>query len=273
MLNNIRRIIKRYLVREKITTIKTPVFNGKLLLNKTALIVGGSGGIGSAIAEMYVANGCKVVIAGTNEQKLNSLCERMGEKSDYLVIDLKNVSEFKDKIFLAEKKLGKIDILVNCSGVHCNDKFGEISEREWNNIMDINVKGMYFMSQEFANYIILNKLKGHILNVGSASCAKPGWTPYEISKCAVQSMTRGMADKLIKHGIVVNSIAPGPVATKMLGRENGENIIWTGNPTGRMATPEEIANLAVFMVSNLGDLIVGDTYFISGGSGTVCIDR
>lgn len=273
MLSKIKAILKRYLIKEKITPIKTPVFHGKMLDQKCALIIGGSGGIGFAIAKHFVSNGCKVVITGTKAEKLSALSANIGENCDFILVDLKNITSFKDKINLAAKKLGKIDILVNAAGVHCKEKFGNISEEEWDNVINTNLKGVYFMSQEVANYMISNNIKGHILNVGSASCAKPGWTPYEISKCAVKSLTLGMADKLIKHGIVVNSIAPGPVATQMLGKDNDDDLKWDGNPTGRMATPEEIANLAVLMSSDLGDLIVGDTYFISGGSGTVCIDK
>ena len=139
--------------------------------------------------------------------------------------------------------------------------------------MDVNLKSMYFACQEVANYMINNKIKGHILNVSSASSAKPGWTPYEISKNAVRALTLGFADKLVKHGIVVNAIAPGPVSTPMLKNMDKEDISWQGNPTGRMSTPAEIANWVVFMASDMGNMIIGDTFFISGGSGTICIDK
>lgn len=273
MLGKFKTFFKRYIVKEKITPIKIPIFQGKMLENKCALIIGGSGGIGYAIAKHFVSNACRVIITGTKDNKLSGLSSSLGENCDFLSLDLKNVASFKDVVDKSVNKLGKIDILVNAAGVHCKDKFGNISEEEWDKVIDTNLKGVYFMSQEVANYMISNNIKGHILNVGSASCAKPGWTPYEISKCAVKSLTLGMADKLIKHGIVVNSIAPGPVATQMLGKENDDDLRWNGNPTGRMAPPEEIANLAVLMASDLGNLIVGDTYFISGGSGTVCIDK
>ena len=121
--------------------------------------------------------------------------------------------------------------------------------------------------------MIENHIKGHILIVSSASSAKPGWTPYEISKNGVKALTLGFADKLIKHGIVVNSIAPGPVSTPMLGKNDTSDIAWEGNPTGRMSTPAEIANWALFMVSDIGNMVVGDTFYISGGSGTICLDK
>lgn len=273
MLSKIKKYILNNLVREKITPIKTPVYEGQLLIGKVAMIIGGSGGIGQGIAERFIANGCRVILSGTNEEKLSSLCRKFGDKSRYIVLDVQVVESLHKKILEASDFFGKIDIFVYSAGVHGYDQFGSVTEYTWNKIMDINLKGMYFLCQEAANYMISNKIQGHILNISSASCTKPGWTPYEISKWGVRSMTLGLADKLIKNGIVVNSIAPGPVATAMLGRETGDNLTWQGNPSGRMATIEEIGNLAVFMVSSMGTLIVGDTYFISGGSGTICIDK
>lgn len=265
--------LKSKLIREKIIPVNIPIVEGKLLEGKIALIIGGSGGIGLGIASSFLANGCQVIISGTNEKKLSTICQKLGENAGWVMLDIRNINDISTKINDAVKIFGRIDILVNSAGVHCAEMFGNVTEDTWNKVMNINLKGMYFASQEMSQYMIRNKIKGHILNISSASCVKPGWTPYEISKWGVRGMTLGFADKLVKYGIVVNSIAPGPVATSMLGREVGDNLTWNGNPTGRMATTSEIGNLAVFMVSNLGDLIVGDTYFISGGSGTICIDK
>lgn len=265
--------IKKIITRKEIIPIKTTVYDGNILNGKVALIIGGSGGIGSGFAERFISNGCKVIIAGTNVGKLKDICTRLGENSRWLAIDTRVIESLRDKIESAATLFGTIDILVYSAGVHCHDKFGEIKEETWNDVIDINLKGMYFTCQAIANFMIKYNIKGHILTVSSASSTKPGWTPYEISKWGVRGLTLGFADKLIPHGIVVNSIAPGPVATAMLGRENDNNLAWPGNPTGRMATIEEISNLAVLMVSDMGDLIVGDTFFISGGSGTICIDK
>lgn len=273
MFGKIMRFIHKYFVVEKVKPINIPVFEGNLLSKKTSLIVGGSGGIGFAIAKRFVSNGCNVVITGTNEQKLIDLCKKLGDNCSYLLLDLSTENNYDQKVEEVIKRLGKIDILVNSAGIHGSGKFGDITLEEWDNILNINLRGTYFMSQAVANYMIKNKIKGHILNVSSASSAKPGWTPYEISKAGVKSLTLGLADKLVKHGIIVNSIAPGPVATEMLGRADGDNLSWIGNPTGRMATADEVANLSLFMVSSMGDLVVGDTFYISGGSGTICIDR
>lgn len=102
------------------------------------------------------------------------------------------------------------------------------------------------------------KIKGHILNVSSAAALKPGYTPYEISKSGVRSFTLGAAAELIPYGIVVNAIAPGPVATAMLGRKEGDTLYTDCIPAKRFATPSEIGQLAVIMVSDMCDLVIGD---------------
>ena len=167
----------------------------------------------------------------------------------------------------------KIDILVNSAGVVSHSGFENMTEEEYDSIMNINAKGTYFMSQAVSKFMIAHKIRGHILNVSSSSSLRPAWTPYQMSKWAVRGLTLGLADCLLPHGIIVNAIAPGPVATPMLGKKEGDEIFNSGNPSGRYAMPSEIANLAVFMVSSMGDLIVGDTFYITGGSGNITLHR
>lgn len=270
----LKKFIKDHFVINRIRAIEVPVYHGELLKGKIALIIGGSGGIGAEIARAYTKNGCKVVLVGTNEEKLKSICHEIGkDRAAYFAANIKKLDEIRKTIDMTDRIFGKIDILVHCAGVHCHDKFGNVSEQTWDDVMNINLKSMYFSCQYVSSYMIEKKIKGHILTIGSASASKPGWTPYEISKNGVKALTLGFADKLIKYDIVVNSIAPGPVATPMLGKKDTCDITWNGNPTGRMCTPSEIANWAVFMASNMGDMIVGDTFFVSGGSGTVCLDK
>ena len=270
----LRMIKNKMFSHPKLSSVEIPVFKGDLLNGKTALIIGGSGGIGSEIAKTFVDNGCRVVIAGTNEEKLQNVCHNIGtEMARYVVTDISRNDEIKSLVNKAAELLGRIDIFVHCAGVHCHDKFGSVTEQVWDTVMNINLKSVYFSCQEIANYMIKKHIKGHLLIVSSASSAKPGWTPYEISKNGVRALTLGFADKLIKHGIVVNSIAPGPVSTPMLGKNDTSDIAWAGNPTGRMSTPAEISNWALFMVSDIGNMVVGDTFYVSGGSGTICLDK
>ena len=272
MLRKIKGFIRKHLTVKVVTAEKTPVYQGHLLEGKKAIIVG-AGGIGKAFAEVFIANGCEVMLTGTNPERLNKTCQSLGDgKVQGVLLNVLDTKSIQDIISNAAERLGGLDIFVYAAGIHGHDIFGSVTEETWDSVMNINLKGMYFADQAAANYMKKQGIKGHILNVSSASCNKPGWTPYEISKNAVKALTLGFADKLIPFGIVVNSIAPGPVATSML-NVTEENIAWAGNPCGRVATPEEIANVALVMVSDMGNLVVGDTFFVSGGSGTICLDK
>lgn len=164
---------------------------------------------------------------------------------------------------------GKIDILVNSAGVVAKNDFFNINEDEYDDIMNINTKGTFFMCKYVSKHMIDNKIKGHILNISSSSALRPAWTPYQMSKWSIRGFTIGLADMLIKHGITVNCLAPGPTATSMLGVDKNESIYEESLPTKRYACPEEIANMAVVLVSDLGNLVVGDTVYVSGGSGVI----
>lgn len=165
----------------------------------------------------------------------------------------------------------RIDILVNSAGVVTKHNFWDTDEAEYDSIMETNAKGTFFMSQAVGKLMVEKGIKGHILNVTSSSALRPAWTPYQMSKWAVKGLTLGLADMMILHGIVVNAIAPGPTATPMLGKEAGDNIYEPYTPSRRYAMPEELASLAVFMVSGAGDMIVGDTFYMTGGSGTITL--
>lgn len=268
MISTIKKLINKVNSSPSIQPIIVLKTTEQLLSAKTAIVTGGSSGIGRAIAEKMVNAGAKVYITGRNEDKLKQVAEEI--HCHYIVLDLCNIQEVEKR--LSELfKVEKIDILVNSAGVHGGDTFGRVTEKCFDDVISTNVKALYFVSQAVSNQMIEKKIKGHILNVSSASSLKPSWTPYEISKRAVDGITLGFAHKLISYGIVVNGIAPGPTATPMMGRS--EDISWPGNPSGRMSTVEEIASLALFMVSGQGDCIVGDTFFITGGSGTICIDK
>ena len=151
--------------------------------------------------------------------------------------------------------------------------FLSMEEEEWDKVMGTNAKGTYFMCQAMGRYMIGHGIKGHILNLSSSSAVRPASTPYRASKWTVRGMTLGIAEQLLPYGIVVNAIAPGPVATEMMGRQEGDSLYKEGQPAGRYADPREIANLAVFMASDMGNLIVGDTSYISGGSGLLNLQK
>ena len=280
MFGRIKKVIRSMMMlfkEEKKIPIPNPINAPELLKDKVALITGGSGGIGLAMAESFLKSGAKVIITGTNEEKLRSCCKKIsGQKEEnlkYIVLDVLNIESMPDIIRSATTMFpeNKIDILVNSAGVSNKSDFLNMSEQEYDSIMDINAKGTFFMSQAVAKYMIENKIKGHILNVTSSSALRPAWTPYQMSKWAVRGLTTGMADLLMPYGIVVNAIAPGPTATPMLGKYEGDGIYHPTIPAGRYTMPSEIAALATFMVSDMGDMIIGDTFYMTGGSGTTTL--
>lgn len=262
---------------EKIKPVIIPTDKEQLLKDKVVLITGGSSGIGYSIAETSLNSGAKVIIASSNENKLNnalnSLAQIGGGNVKGIVIDVKNTESLPAKVNEASKmfKENRIDVLVNSAGIISKSDFFCCDEKEFDDVMNTNSKGTFFMSQAVAKLMIEKKIGGHILNVTSSSALRPAWTPYQMSKWTVKGFTKGLADTLIPYGIIVNAIAPGPTVTPMLGKADSNNIFEQNTPAKRFSMPQEIAALAVFMMSDAGNMIVGDTYYMTGGSGTISL--
>ena len=117
-----------------------------------------------------------------------------------------------------------------------------------------------------------NSISGNILNIASSSSLRPAASAYTLTKWGTRGLTLGLAKTFAPYGITVNGIAPGPTATPMLNKKEGDDLAFPGNPLGRFALPEEIANMAVFLVSDMGRSIVGDIVYMTGGSGLVTFD-
>ena len=267
---NIKKIIKFFKTKEQYPVPKL-INSNKLLENKVALITGGSSGIGFAIAKDFIENGAKVIIVGRNRDKINQAVKILGNKAKGLVFDITNVKEIPRNLMQAvnlfEEK--RIDILVNSAGIGAKNSFLTVTEDEYDAIMDTNIKATFFMNQVVCNYMINNKIHGHILNVSSSSAMRPAWTPYEMSKWSVRGFTLGAADLLAPYGIIVNAIAPGPTVTPMLRMNENDSIYNDSTCIKRSAMPNEIASLATYMCSEMGNMIVGDTFYITGGAGNI----
>jgi len=238
---------------------------GRILGNKEAIITGGNSGIGLAIAKKMIECGARVTIIGRNPEKTRAKAEQLN--CDYLILDLTDTNELVKSVkkYIQDRK---IDILVNSAGVLDKEQWLKKTPEGFDLVINTNLKAAYFMSQTIANHMIEKNIQGHILNVSSSSSMRPGWGPYQLSKRALNGMTLGFAQKLAPSGITVNGLAPGVTLTPMASHflEDSENLAYY-NPLRRAETPEEIANLAVFLTSNMGTSIVGDTVMITGGSG------
>lgn len=266
--NGLKSALFTKIIRREPVVIKDVASN--LLLDKHAIITGGNSGIGYAIAKKFIESGAEVTIIGRNPEKTKKAAEEL--HCHYLIEDVmateKLVADVEE--YISDKR---IHILVNSAGVLEKEPWLAKTPRGYDIVMNTNLKAAYFMCQTLANHMLKKGIKGHMLNISSSSSKRPGWEPYQLSKHGLNAMTEGFAHRLACNGITVNGIAPGITATPMQKGNLEDGSLTYDNPMRRAEAPEEIANLAVFMVSDLGNSIVGDTVFMTGGSGNLSIDN
>lgn len=274
----IKKIFALIFPPKKIVTNIVSLAQTDLLNGKTALITGGTSGIGKAIAAAFLNAGADVIITGRTlektQQSASELSQIYPQRHIYAIdLDSKKIESFQTKLSEIQKLVGEkhIEILVNNAGVNSGDGYS-CNEKDYDGILDTNLKGVFFLSRTIAEYMITNHIQGNILNIASSSSLRPATSPYIISKWGIRGLTVGFAKKMIKHGIVVNGLAPGPTFTPMLVKDDSDNIAISNNPSGRYAMPEEIANMAVILTSGLGRMIVGDIIYMTGGAGTITVD-
>ena len=239
----------------------------ELLKSRVALITGGTSGIGFSIAKAFLASGATVIITGRSDERIKEACTKlMSDKVYGIVLDNTKVETFEitfhNIIKLLEDK--QIDILVNNAGI-LGGHISTASIDEYDKIMDTNLRGVFFLCQLVGKYMKENQIKGNILNIASSSSLRPAVSAYTLSKWGIRGLTLGLARALAPYGITVNGIAPGQTATPMLLKDTSKGLA-TNTILGRYALPEEIANMAVFLVSEMGRSIVGDIIYMTGGS-------
>lgn len=259
--------IKKLFAQKEYVPISHPVSSSKEFEGKVALISGGSGGIGLAIAKSLQESGASVVIAGTNEKKLNKISE--DTNLDTVVMNYSMPDTFKSVIEKVAAKYGRLDIFISSAGVHTeNVDFWTMNPKEFDRVMGINLKGVFFACQTVGKYMIDNNIKGSILLVSSSRGSEPAWSPYGISKWGLKGLTEGLGQMFIPYGINVNSIAPGSTATGLIGIKEGDSITSEENGMNRLVMPDEVATLAKLLVSDAGKMIDGEVVHIAAGRGT-----
>lgn len=236
---------------------------------KRVLVTGGSLGIGYAIAKRFVDSGASVIVTGRNEKDLQEAASRISsDRLHWLIWDIADTGSAEDRMNQVELKIGgQIDILVNNAGILIDESFPNVSEIGWDKVYAVNSKGLFFLTQSVVRRWMKggrrNKIK-KIVNISSASGFTPGAYPYRMTKWDVVGMTQGLALNLAPHNIIVNGIAPGRTAGRMLGIDS-ENIFDPDSPAGRSALPEEIAELALFLACDCSNYITGQTIICDGG--------
>ena len=252
-------------------TITTP-FYGEILKDKCILITGGSSGIGLAIAKKCIKCGASVIITGRNEAKLKIAQQDLNnEKCKYIIWDISNIAIINEKLEECAQLFKKdIDILVNNAGVAPTKFFGEVDSEEWEKIYNINLKGNYFLTQELVcNWKTKSSFEGYkrIINISSQGGFVGATYPYRMTKWDIRGLTEGLGKLLIKDRIIVNGIAPGVVKTsmQMFSLKQGDNLYTNQNLIKRVILPEEIAEVALFLMGGAGNAIVGQTIVCDGG--------
>ena len=247
----------------------------------TAIVTGASSGIGRATAKEFVKSGASVVAFARNLSHLQSLRDECAtEKGKFLLLqgDATKEADRKKCVDTAVNEFGGIDVLVQAAGIIGNGTIENTTESQWNEMMDVNLTSVYRMMQ-LALPSIINR-KGNIVNVSSVTGTRafPNVLAYCVSKAGVDQLTRCSALELAPKGVRVNAVNPGVVVTN-LHRNSGMNEesysrflehSKTTHPLGRVGTPEEIADLIIFLASEKAAWITGVTYSIDGGRSQTC---
>ncbi|MEA3506544.1 MAG: 3-oxoacyl-[acyl-carrier-protein] reductase [Elusimicrobiota bacterium] len=234
---------------------------------KTAVITGGARGIGLAISEKLASTGCKAVIVDIDKETAASAAERLS--GDYKIVDVSKESAVEKAVSEIIEKYGKIDILINNAGITRDGLLIRMKEKDFDMVIDINLKGVFNFSKQVVKQSMMKKRSGAIVNIASivGIIGNPGQLNYSASKGGVIAMTRTMAKELANRSIRVNAVAPGFIQTRMTDKlpdKVKENFL-KNIPMSRLGKPEEVAAAVNFLVSEESDYITGQVINIDGG--------
>ncbi len=252
---------------------------------KVALVTGSSQGIGQAIVLRLAQEGANVVINYRShpegaEETLAQIQESGGScytalcphsTGHTIQADLGSVEEVRQLIADSIEHFGKLDILVNNAGIEKNSPFWDVTEADYDAIMNVNLKGVFFATQVFVQHLIETKRSGKVINISSVheELPFPNFAVYCASKGGMKMLTRNLAVELGSLGITVNNVAPGaietPINTKLLNDPQKLGALLNNIPLGRLGQPQDIASIVAFLASDNAGYITGSTFFVDGG--------
>ena len=245
------------------------------LKDKVAIVTGGARGIGLAIAERYVSDGARVVIADVDKAAGEAAARAIGGNARFIATDVGDAKNAEHVVAETCRAFGSLDILVNNAGIIHGADFLDLAEADFDRVLRVNLKGAFLVGQAAARRMVeqvkAGKPPGTIINMSSinAVVAIPNHTPYCVSKGGVDQLTKVMALALAPHGIRVNAIGPGSIMTDILKAvatdQEAKRRILSRTPLGRIGEPDEIAGIAVFLASPAASYIAGQTIYADGG--------
>jgi len=239
---------------------------------KVAIVTGSSRGLGQGMAIGMAEAGADIACVDINNMdETVEKVEELGQNAIQIKADLSSKEPIDEIIERTDQELGRIDILLNNAGIIRRDPVTEFSEEDWDDVMDINIRTVFFLSQSVANYLIDQGEGGSIINIASMLSFEGGIKvpSYTASKSAVNGLTKEMANELAEYDINVNAIAPGYMATANTAplREDPERskAIADRIPVGRWGKPEDLKGAAVFLASDASNYMQGYTVAVDGG--------
>jgi glucose 1-dehydrogenase len=245
------------------------------LAGKRAFVTGANRGIGRAIALRLATEGADVAVHfGHHEDEADQVAreiEQLGRRATVHGADLSRIEQLSTALAAAHVELGVLDILVNNAGLEKNAPFWEVTEEDYDRVLDVNLKAVFFGTRDFVRALRKAGRPGKVINISSVheDLPFPNFAPYCAAKGGLRMLTRTLAVELRGTGITVNAIAPGAIETPMnkdlLQDQDKRERLLHQIPLGRLGKPEDVAGVAAFLASADADYVTGATYFVDGG--------
>ncbi len=254
---------------------------------KVALVTGSSQGIGQAIAIRLAKEGAKVVINYRSHpegaeatvklvQEAGGVCHQLegycnDERGYSIGADLGMVEDVQRLVAESIEHFGQLDILVNNAGIEKHAPFWEVTEKDFDAVLNVNLKGVFFATQAMVQHLMQTKRPGKVINISSVheDLPFPNFAAYCASKGGLKMLTRDLSVELAPHGITINNVAPGaietPINTKLLNDPEKLGALLNNIPLGRLGQPDDVSGLVAFLASDDANYVTGTTFFVDGG--------
>jgi gluconate 5-dehydrogenase len=245
------------------------------LSGKTALVTGGSRGIGLSVGKALAEHGADVAIVARTKEQLEAAKQQIQADTDKKVwtfpFDIKNIKGIEGFFKNIVSATKGVDILVNCAGTTVRGPSEEVDLQTWNDVIEVNLTSVFVLSQAFCRHRRQVEKAGRIINIGSLTChgARPTTAAYASSKSGLLMLTKTFAVEWAKYNINVNAIGPGYIATELTkplwSDEDFNKWVYSKTPLGRWGQPDDLIGTAVLLASKAGDFITGQIIYVDGG--------